>query len=101
LAGTLTTTFVAVEDSAFTNTARAPVALKTTVLRFLPGRKPRPRIVRRSPIFSLSGATEVTFGALAAPAVAGTTASSAQTKRRMRETGSLMAVRQSAATEGT
>src|SRR5690349_4736149 len=38
LAGTFTTIFVAVAVSAFTNTARVPVALKRTVLRFLPAR---------------------------------------------------------------
>ena len=90
-AGTLTTRTVLVADSALTNTARAPVALNSTVLRFLPARKPLPRMVRRSPIFSLSGATEVTFGGVAAFAAAGTTASRAQTSRRSRATGSLMA----------
>src|SRR4051812_25240070 len=97
LAGTLTTIFVAVAVCALANTARVPVALKITVLRFLPARKPLPRIVMVSPTFSVSGATEVTFGAAAALAVAGTTASSAQTNSRIRETGSLMVARQSTA----
>jgi hypothetical protein len=45
LAGTLTTRRVFVAFAAFTNTARWPRALKTTVLRFLPGTKPEPLMV--------------------------------------------------------
>jgi hypothetical protein len=46
LAGTLTTRRVFVAFEAFTKTARWPRALKTTVLRFLPGTNPEPLIVR-------------------------------------------------------
>ena len=70
------------ELPALTNTATAPSRLKTTVLRPLPRRKLRPRMISVWPTFAFSGEiawmTGVGFGRLTAAGAAGANASSGQ-----------------------
>ena len=62
VSGTTTRICFAVASVVFTNTARAPSRLKTTVFLFLPRLKLRPRMTIVSPTLGFMGRTEVTTG---------------------------------------